>query len=195
MNKSCGTKTAHVNDSLRYSVYSGYLAAAEAPGSAKGKKASMMHPADTATPPRRHPPASDPGYRRAGGTCPPRRNAQYEGVRNDHLVSRSRDANFLEFAHAGFHYCVIEYGGVLRPASRGPAALKILRRQLRVRLDSDARLAASRKRDVRLPGPRRGAARDMMIRASTTPARSGCAPATGRSMQTPRTRKFPDATR
>lgn len=75
-----------------------------------------MHRLDSATPPRHRTPESNRRRRvihgrRFGGTCCPRRDAQYQPGRNDHLVSRSLDANFLEFAHVGFHYSVIVHEG------------------------------------------------------------------------------------
>jgi hypothetical protein len=63
------------------------------------------------------------------------------------LLSRSPDANFLEFIRAGFHYSVIVRDGASRLAAgvcfRGPVALKISRQRLRVRLHKEMMDGAS----------------------------------------------------
>jgi hypothetical protein len=63
------------------------------------------------------------------------------------LVSRSCDENFLEFDRAGFHYSVIVRDGASGLAAgvcfRGPAALKISRQRLRVRLHKEMMDGAS----------------------------------------------------
>lgn len=105
-----------------------------------------MHLAKTAPPPCRRPfedaPVGGvpldgvPFDRVTRATCSRQRNAQYPVTRYALLVSRSRDANFLEFIRAGFHYSVIVRDGASRMAaglcSRGPVALKTSRQALRV---------------------------------------------------------------
>ena len=114
MNKSPGTKTAHVNHSLRLSVYSGYLAATGAPAGRGVVEALMTHLADTTPPPCRRPLGANPV--RSSGGChlltPARR--PISGPRHAGLVSRSCGANFLEFIRAGFHYSVIVRDGASR---------------------------------------------------------------------------------
>lgn len=98
----------------------------------------MMHLTDTTPTPGRRPLGNSPRDRPAAATCSRQRNAQYPVTRRAGLVSRSLDANFLEFIRAGFHYSVIVRDGVSRVAAgsnfRGPAALKISRQRLPVRL-------------------------------------------------------------
>jgi hypothetical protein len=118
-------------------------------------EALMMHLADTTPPPCRRRLGDNPGGRPEAATCSRRRDAQYPATRLARLVFRSCDANFLEFIRAGFHYSVIVRDDASRVAAgvclRGPVALKISRRRLRVRLHKEKIGGAStRSRQFRL---------------------------------------------
>nr|WP_294506478.1 hypothetical protein [uncultured Rhodopila sp.] len=89
----------------------------------------MMQLADTTPTPCRRPLGDIARDRLTGATCSRQRDAQYPVTRRARLVSRSLDANFLEFIRAGFHYSVIVRDGASTVAAgvcfRGPAAVKI----------------------------------------------------------------------
>lgn len=107
----------------------------------------MMHPGDTTPPLCRRSLGGNPDDRLPGATCSPQRGAQYPVTRHARLVSRSCDANFLEFIRAGFHYSVIVRDGASRVAAgvcfHGPVARKTSRQLLRVRLHREMMRGAS----------------------------------------------------
>jgi hypothetical protein len=114
----------------------------------------MTHLEDTTPAASRRPLGDSSGDRRTGATCSRQRDAQYQTRRDGRLVSRSPDANFLEFIRAGFHYSVIARDGASRLAAGlcfgGPAALKTSRRRLRVRLHREMMdRASTRSRQFR----------------------------------------------
>jgi hypothetical protein len=127
-------------------------------------EALTMHLANTTPTPCRRRLGVIPLVRRTGATCSRQRDAQYPVTRHARWVSRRRNANFLEFIRAGFHYSVIVRDGAFSSAAgvcfRGPGASVISRNRLRVRMH-----------------------KEMKDGASTNPASSGSEPATGRSMQ------------